>query len=140
MRKRIAGLIGTSAVALVAALFGTCASFAQLPGRVTPYAPSEDEIVPDVVPGDHIAIACGPVEQRSKDSDVRVVLTISAIPGDSGPGYKKVLATDSELLKDAVRVRIPDVPDLEDHTVDLNVYVVDDSGSHRCEAGQMKIS
>ena len=140
MRKRIASLIGTGAAALAAAMFASATSFAQLPGRVTPYVQSEDEIVPNVVPGDHIAIACGPVEQRSKDSDVRVVLTISAVPGDAGPGYKKVLATDAELLKDAVRVRIPDVPDLEEHMVDLNVYVVDDKGSHRCEAGQMKIS
>ena len=40
-------------------------------------------------------------------------------------GYKKILATDEQLLTGAVRVKIPDVPELENRTVDLNIYVVD---------------
>jgi hypothetical protein len=136
---RICGLAGIVVLTLTAPAVAGAPGLAQLPATITPYAPSDD-IVPSVMPGDQIAIACGALEQRSAESDVRVVLTISAVPGESVPGYKKVLATDSQLLKDAVRVRIPDVPDLEDHTVDLNVYVVDDKGSHQCNAGQMKIS
>jgi hypothetical protein len=98
------------------------------------------EIVPSVTPGDNIAIACDALQQRTPDSDVRVVLTISAVPGETPPGYKKVLATDEQLLKDAVRVRIPTVPELEDHTVNVNVYVVGGEGAQRCDAGHMKIS
>jgi hypothetical protein len=131
---RILGLAG------IVALTMSAPAYAQLPSAITPFVPSEDEIVPNVMPGDQIAIACGALEQRTADSDVRVVLTISAVPGESTPGYQKVLATDAQLLKDAVRVRIPSVPDLEDHTVALNVYVVSDKGSQQCNAGHMKIS
>lgn len=142
MRKRIAGLAGFVAVTLAVSAHATGTNLSQLPFMITPYAPAEGEpeIVPMVQPGDQIAIACSPIEQRSADSDVRVVLTISAVPGETMPGYKKVLATDAQLLKGAVRVRIPDVPDIEDHTVDLNVYVVDDKGSQHCNAGHVKIT
>jgi|HubBroStandDraft_6_1064221.scaffolds.fasta_scaffold792776_1 hypothetical protein len=136
---RILCLAGIAALTLTSPTYAAGTNLGQLPGTITPYAPG-DEIMPNVLPGDQIAIACGALEQRSADSDVRVVLTISAVPGESGPGYKKVLATDAQLLKDAVRVRIPSVPDLAEHTVDLNVYVVDDKGSQQCDAGHMKIS
>jgi hypothetical protein len=85
-------------------------------------------------------IACDAVEKRAADSDVRVVLTISALPGEATPGYAKVLATDELLLKDAVRVRIPQLPSLEDHTVGLDVYVVGAANDEHCDAGHMKIS
>jgi hypothetical protein len=70
---------------------------------------------------------------------VRVVLTISAQPGDIGPGYRKVLATDEQVANGAVRVRIPMAPDLVDHTVNVNVYVVGDKSTQSCDAGHMKI-
>jgi hypothetical protein len=136
---RILCLAGIAALTLTSPTYAAGTNLGQLPGTITRYAPG-DEIMPNVLPGDQIAIACGALEQRSADSDVRVVLTISAVPGESGTGYKKVLATDAQLLKDAVRVRIPSVPDLAEHTVDLNVYVVDDKGSQQCDAGHMKIS
>jgi len=98
------------------------------------------EIVPSVTPGDQIGIACNALVKSNPDSDVRVVLTISAVPGDVPPGYKKVLATDEQVGHGAVRVRIPTVPDLEDHLVNVNVYVVGDKGaSQSCNAGHMKI-
>jgi hypothetical protein len=113
-------------------------------GTTMPAAPPIPEnsvqSMPKVAPGDQIAIACDPLQSRGADSDVRVVLTVSAMPGEADLGYKKVLATDAQLLKDAVRVRIPEAPDLDDHTVDLDVYVVNDKGSQRCNAGHMKIS
>ena len=146
MHRFVIGLVGIAAVAAVATVVATDANAqlpnpsAPLPGAVTPYVADTTEIVPNVTPGDQIAIACDALEQRSADSDVRVVLTISAMPGESAPGYQKVLATDEQLLKDAVRVRIPTVPELEDHTVDLNVYVVSDKGAYHCDGGHMKIS
>ena len=73
-------------------------------------------------------------------NDVRVVLTVSAAPADAPMGYKKVLATDEQLLTGAVRVKIPNVPDLDNHTVDLNIYVVNATGSEACNAGQVKIT
>jgi hypothetical protein len=117
------------------------AANAQLPPPVDRVAAhSNASAFPDLLPGDHIEIACEAVEKRAADSDVRVVLTISAMPGESAPGYQKVLATDEQLLKDAVRVRIPQMPNLEDHTVGLDVYVVGSTTAEHCDAGRVKIS
>jgi hypothetical protein len=99
----------------------------------------EVERVPFVNPGDQIGIACTALDKRDADSDVRVVLTISAMPGESQPGYKKVLATDAQVAHGAVQVRIPTVPDLEDHLVNVDVYVMDDKGAQSCDAGHVKI-
>lgn len=95
--------------------------------------------VPTVAPGDEIAIACDALAY-SEASDVRVVLTVSAAPTDAPTGYKKVLATDEQMLMGAVRVKIPNMPDLENRTVNLNVYVVKADGSQACNGGQMKIA
>jgi hypothetical protein len=146
MHRFVIGLVGIAAATAVTTALATDANAqlpnaaGPLPSAVTPYLGDATEIVPKVTPGDQIAIACDALEQRGADSDVRVVLTISAMPGESAPGYQKVLATDEQLLKDAVRVRIPTVPELEDHTVDLNVYVVSDKGAYHCDGGHMKIS
>jgi hypothetical protein len=97
------------------------------------------EIIPSVNPGDQIGIACTALTKSNPDSDVRVVLTISAEPGETPPGYKKVLATDEQVGHGAVRVTIPTVPDLEDHLVNVNVYVLGEQGAQSCDAGHMKI-
>jgi hypothetical protein len=145
--RKVAGFLATTSLAFI---FPVLTATAQLPSAPMPVAttstvspatakagPAE---TPDVIPGDDIEIACQAVEKRAADSDVRVVLTISAEPGESAPGYAKVLATDEQLLKDAVRVRIPALPSLEDHTVGLDVYVVGSASAEHCDAGHMKIS
>jgi hypothetical protein len=100
---------------------------------------SQLETVPSVNPGDQIGIACDALTMSDADSDVRVVLTISALPGDAGPGYRKVLATDEQVSHGAVRVRIPSAPDLENQTVNVDVYIIGDKDTQRCDAGRMKI-
>lgn len=127
-----------------AASLAAAPAFAQsdLPAQKTaPIAAPDNggEVVPDVAPGDEIAISCGPLENRGDNSDVRVVLTISAMPDETLPGYKKVLATDEELGKYGVRVRVPDVPGLENHTVNLSVYVVKADSKQACDGGHLKV-
>ncbi len=97
------------------------------------------EFVPDVAPGDEIVVACAPIENRDANSDVRVVLTISAMPDEVPPGYGKVLATEEQLSKYGVRVRVPDLPDLPNHTVNLNVYVVNSGSKQSCDGGHLKV-
>jgi hypothetical protein len=97
------------------------------------------EVVPFVSPGDQIGIACVALNKSDPQSDVRVVLTIAAEPGDTPPGYHRVLATDEQVAHGAVRVKIPAVPDLEDHLVNVDVYVVGDKSEQSCDAGHMKI-
>lgn len=129
---------------LVSATFVTAPAFAQAPLQNVQTALANTfgkgaEVVPDVAPGDELVIACAPIEQRGADSDVRVVLTISAMPNEIPPGYKKVLATDEQLGKYGVRVRVPDVPNLPDHTVNLNVYVVGNDTRQDCDGGHLKV-
>jgi hypothetical protein len=143
--RKAAGLLATSGLAFVLQMASAGAQLpsAAFPATTTaasPAVPKSQGETPDVIPGDDIEIACQAVEKRAADSDVRVVLTISAVPGESTPGYVKVLATDEQLLKDAVRVRIPELPSLEDHTVGLDVYVVGSASAEHCDAGHMKIS
>jgi hypothetical protein len=102
--------------------------------------PRDDvELIPSVKQGDQIGIACNALTKSGADSDVRVVLTISAEPGETPPGYKKVLATDAQVAHGAVKVRIPSVPDLEDRLVNVDVYVMDNGGAQSCDAGHVKI-
>ncbi|MGH6888821.1 MAG: hypothetical protein ACREHF_06450 [Rhizomicrobium sp.] len=140
--RRIEGVVATGVVAACLLLIPVLTAEAQLPPHAVAgaAAAASDTSAFDVIPGDDILIACEAVEKRAADSDVRVVLTISAMPGEDAPGYAKVLATDEQLLKDAVRVRIPELPTLEDRTVGLDVYVVGESTAQHCNAGRMKIS
>jgi len=95
--------------------------------------------LPDLAPGDEVAIACDPIRAVADPSDVRVVLTIAAAPGDSSPGYKKILALDEKVKGNAVHLKVPDAPDLPNHTVNMVVYVVDQSRSNDCDAGEYRI-
>jgi hypothetical protein len=103
---------------------------------------ADGNVVPIVVPGEEIAIACDALEatKHESDSDVRVVLTLAAAPGDTGPGYRKVLVTDEERIDGSIRVKIPSTPDIQEHTVDLTVYVLGNSGAMFCDGGKLKIS
>jgi len=100
---------------------------------------SSGEVIPNVVAGDEIVVACAPIEQREANSDVRVVLTVAAIPSELPPGFKRVLATDEQVGRYGVRVRVPNLPDLPDHTVNLNVYVVGEKTSRDCDGGHLRV-
>jgi hypothetical protein len=118
--------------------------FAQAPNpnaKFTQVVPPDNntEAVPDLAPGDDVAIACDAIERVADPSDVRVVLTIAAVPGDKSPGYKKILALNEKVTGSAVHLKVPNAPDLENHTVNLSVYVVDTGHSNDCEAGQYRI-
>jgi hypothetical protein len=129
---------GAASIAAVFGFWGAAfAKCAPAPPRKSDQNKQQD--VPTVAPGDEIAIACDALAYNEA-SDVRVVLTVSAAPADAPTGYKKVLATDEQMLMGAVRVKIPNMPDLENRTVDLNVYVVNADGSTACSGGQMKIA
>lgn len=142
---RITG-IGIAALTVAALVSGAACAQTQKPltTKIPPFAQlgPEDEVVPVVAPGEEIGIACDALQYTAPDNDVRVVLTISAVPTDpqSAVGYKKVLATNEELTKGAVRVRIPEVPDLENRTVNVNVYVVNGDAARNCDAGHMHIA
>jgi hypothetical protein len=91
-----------------------------------------------VKPGDDVAIACAALA-ANPGADVRVVLTLAPISGESKTGYRKLMATNEQVVKNTVRFRVPDTTGLENHTVHLKIYVVNDKGAQSCDAGMMKI-
>jgi hypothetical protein len=137
MRNVVTYLAGATALLLAAPAFAQTPNLT--PATIVTSAPA-DAAVPTVLPGDDIAIACEALSKSDANSDVRVVLTISAMPGDTKPGIKRVMATNEEISKGAVRVRVPTVSELDDQTVNLNVYVVDEKGAKSCDAGHVKIA
>ena len=140
MRNLITCLAGVTALVLTGPAFA--AGVKAAPQTMVDAVPNDagGEAIPTVLPGDDIAIACEALSASDASSDVRVVLTISALPGETKPGIKRVMATNEEIVKGAVRVRVPTVSELGDQTVNLSVYVVDDKGSKTCDAGHVKIA
>ncbi len=124
------------------ATFAAVSALAQAPSstvkmqQITSGNPAD---VPSLAPGDEVAIACDAIERVADPSDVRVVLTIAALPGDTSPGYKKILALNEKVTASSVHLKMPDAPDLENHTVDLNVYVVNGPKNTDCEGGKYRV-
>lgn len=91
-----------------------------------------------VKPGEAIDIACAALA-TNPGADVRVVLLLAPVSGETNTGYRKLMATNEEVGKSSVRFRVPDTAGLENHTVHLKVFVVGDKGSQSCDAGLVKI-
>jgi hypothetical protein len=92
--------------------------------------------VPSVARGQFIGLACANVE-RAADDAVRVVMSLAS--NEPSTGYAGVLATEQTISGKTVHVRVPDLPELAQHTVRVKVYVTDRSGVHSCDAGRVKI-
>ena len=136
MRTGFIGMVVTAALAA-----GPAIAQAPLPGAKFSQisAPTNGVDAPDLALGEDVAIACDAIERVADPSDVRVVLTIAAIPGDSSPGYKKILAVNEKVTGSAVHLKVPSAPDLENHTINLSVYVVDGAKHNDCDGGQYRI-
>jgi len=136
MRTGFVGMVVTAALAA-----GPAVAQAPLPGAKFSQisAPTNGVDAPDLALGEDVAIACDAIERVADPSDVRVVLTIAAIPGDSSPGYKKILAVNEKVTGSAVHLKVPSAPDLENHTINLSVYVVDGAKHNDCDGGQYRI-
>lgn len=102
--------------------------------------PTDSETsIPSVAQGDQMAIACDALATSMPNADVRVVMTLTQAKGEGATGYKKLLATNEQVGKGAVRVRVPDAPDLSHHTVHVRVYVMDAKGERSCDGGTIRI-
>jgi hypothetical protein len=137
MRTVLVVALATAALGAVPALAQTPAAGAKISQISVPA--SSTEALPDLALGEDVAIACEAIERVADPSDVRVVLTIAAVPGDSSPGYKKILAVNEKVTGSAVHLKVPSAPDLENHTVNLSVYVVDGAHRNDCDGGQYRI-
>jgi hypothetical protein len=91
-----------------------------------------------VKPGDTIDVACAALE-TNPGADVRVVMTLAPVSGETKTGYRKLMATNEKVVKNTVHFRVPETDGIENHTVHLKVYVVGEKGAQSCDAGLMKI-
>jgi hypothetical protein len=91
--------------------------------------------LPKVTRGQLIGVACANVEMVANDA-IRVVMYFAK---DEAPGYRGVLATDMKVTSGAVHVRVPDTPDIAEHTMLVRVFYVDAAGRHMCDAGKVRI-
>jgi len=133
-------------LAMIAVVAGTIATAALasppyanellLPSGAAAARPAEDAGIPKVMRGQILGLACAEVAHAASDA-VRVVLSLAS--NERPTGYSGVLAIDQMVSGGMVHVRVPDLPDLVEHTVHIMVYVSDKRGMHSCDAGQVRI-
>jgi len=143
MRLSIFGFVASVAIVGVAssaaAASGTPNEQILRTSKITTYAPLNENggIVPNVTRGQPLAIACA--EVRQPRADVRVIMQVTNTAGETPTGYDAVLATDQKIGRGMVQVRVPDVPGIAQHTVNIKVFVMDRQGTHSCDAGRVRI-
>jgi len=134
-------VIGCTLLATLASMPAFASPFVKPMGKIILFQPSDTQAggdVPTVSRGEQFGVNCGCM--GSSDSDVRVVLKLASEPNQAPTGYKKLLATDQRIEHGALRVRVPNAPGLANHTVDVQVYVVDRKGARSCDAGKVRIT
>ena len=141
MRLWFVGCFACAAV-LVAAMASPAISnelMLPLAGTATGYAPPNEHggNVPSVARGQALGIACADIRQAG--ADVQVVMSFATGLGEMRTGYSAVLATEQMLTDGAVHVRVPNLPGLSQHTVNVKVYVTDSKGTHSCDGGLVRI-
>ena len=141
MRLMFAGCVACAAVLGAALASPAISNELMLPfaGKVTGYAPPGDHggNVPSVARGQTLGIACADV--REAGAAVQVVMQIVHTLGETATGYDAVLATEQKVGDGAVHVRVPDVPGISQHTVNVKVFVTDSKGTHSCDGGRVRI-
>ena len=136
-------LVGCSVLAALVAGPAFANPFVKPMGKIILYQPSDTQAggdVPTLARGELFGVNCGCMGSSTDANHMRVVLNLSQEPGQAPTGYKKLLATDQRIENGALRVRVPDVPGLANHTVDVKVYVVERNGAHACDAGKVRIT
>ena len=141
MRLRIVGYVACAAVLGTAAASPAISNELMLPlsGRTASYAPLDDHggSVPNVARGQALGIACA--DAREAGAVVQVVMQIARAMGEKATGYNAVLATEQKVTDGTVHVRVPDVPGIAQHTVNVKVYVTGSKGTRSCDGGLVRI-
>jgi len=133
LRIALAGVMALTAAGMPA----SACPYEKAQKAKTAYAPSDNgaESIKKVTRGDKLAIACDGVDLSG---DVRVVLNVSE-SGAKKLGYKGVLATDQSRSQGHLQIRVPDAPDLANHTVNLKVFVMNGETATACDAGKVRV-
>lgn len=132
-------LLSLSVLALAAATSANACQNSDKIQTIRSYVPSDiagGEAVRKVNRGDRVAIACDGMDLSS--GDVRVVLNVDA-SGAKKLGYQGVLATDQTQSGGQLQIRVPDAPDLANHTVNVKVFMLKGDTATSCDAGTVRI-
>jgi len=97
------------------------------------------EPVADVKPGETVTITGDCVARVPSADDLRVVLTTATGADGTAPGYRAVVATDQRMADGSLQVRVPDVPEAENHVFQVKIFRLDDKPPQICEAGAIRI-
>jgi hypothetical protein len=133
-------LIGSLVAAALVAAPASANVFIKPLGKIVLFDASDGRSsdLPTIARGTQFGVNCGCM--GSGADDIRVVLAVSQEPGQKPTGYQKFLVTEERVDHGALRVTVPDAPDLANHTVDVRIYVVGTRGTRACDAGRVKIT
>jgi hypothetical protein len=107
-------------------------------GEFSGRAPGAQGPVADVRPGETVTITGECVSALSADS-LRVVLTLAEGTAGVITGYRAVLATDQRIRDGNLQVRVPDMPQADNHVFQVKVFRLGEQVPRICEAGAIRI-
>ena len=103
-------------------------------GEFSGRAPIPSEPIAEVRPGQTVTITGECVRALSAD-DLRVVLTLT----EGTAGYRAVMATDQRIHNGNLQVRVPDMPEADNHVFQVKVFRLGQQAPQICEAGAIRI-
>jgi hypothetical protein len=103
-------------------------------GEFSGRAPIPTEPIAEVRPGETVTITGDCVRAPSAD-DLRVVLTLAG----GTTGYRAVMATDQRIHDGNLQVRVPDMPEADNHVFQVKVFRLGQQAPQICEAGAIRI-
>ena len=103
-------------------------------GEFSSRAPSPTEPVAEVRPGQTVTITGDCVRTPSVEN-LRVVLTLAG----AATGYRAVMATDQRIHDGNLQVRVPDMPEADNHVFQVKVFRLGQQAPQICEAGAIRI-
>lgn len=103
-------------------------------GEFSGRAPIPAEPIAEVRPGQTVTITGDCVRAPSAD-ELRVVLTLA----ESTAGYRAVMATDQRIHDGNLQVRVPDMPEADNHVFQVKVFRLGQLAPQICEAGAIRI-
>jgi hypothetical protein len=111
-----------------------------LAGKLSTYAAPVDAAgaVPRVKRGQPLGIACA--DASDAKAQLRVVMTFANDTGEAPTGYGSLLLTDWTVSHGTVHARVPDLPGLSNHTVEVRVFVMGRHSTHICDVGRVKVT
>ena len=103
-------------------------------GEFSGRVPVPTEPIAEVRPGETVTITGDCVRAPSAD-ELRVVLTLA----EGTAGYRAVMATDQRMHDGNLQVRVPDMPEADNHVFQVKVFRLGQQAPQICEAGAIRI-